>query len=450
MNTWRQLAASSRVLSNSAKTAAYATKVSLRLGSSTVRPFLQKHAVHHTTVRAISFKGLFSPPAPPVEKPMLGPDNLFHKLSESPIPELRERGSYISKYGVCPVCDLHDHEHKKPPVYECPDCGYPTHCSDDHYHKGREAHKEICSILREQNEDDHDLRSGRTMKEFEFPSSQGFDEAVNMSNWDVFFYTRSFPSMDSDRSMRHVSKLLTYPVTVASILHQSCPYKLGKEITPEGMRSISALRSILYPRNEVAKDGQTMIRTETINLYVVGARAEASLPQHIWLQLAYLFPQTPFHIHFVGPDALPLNKEPYTTSLNERVSFTYDNSLYSDYHEKIDKFDPYTDLFFMFSPGIGHSTARDGWKESITKALETKCSIFLTGYDQADMLNDIEAVEQDYQGEFDWVLKPTTNEFRSLKRDVNLADLRQTIFANWGIWGIRGKRYDVTHQPEED
>lgn len=72
-----------------------------------------------------------------------------------------------------------------------------------------------------------------------YQGAQGFDETVNMANWDVFFYTRSFPSMDSDRSMRHVSKLLTYPITIASVLHQSCPYKLGKEITSEGMRSIS-------------------------------------------------------------------------------------------------------------------------------------------------------------------------------------------------------------------
>lgn len=60
-----------------------------------------------------------------------------------------------------------------------------------------------------------------------------------MANWDVFFYTRSFPSMDSDRSMRHVSKLLTYPMSIASILHRSSPYKYGDQITVEGMRSIA-------------------------------------------------------------------------------------------------------------------------------------------------------------------------------------------------------------------
>jgi hypothetical protein len=32
-----------------------------------------------------------------------------------------------------------------------------------------EHHKHVCGVLREVNEDEHDLRSGRRMKEFEFP-----------------------------------------------------------------------------------------------------------------------------------------------------------------------------------------------------------------------------------------------------------------------------------------
>lgn len=77
--------------------------------------------------------------------------------------------------------------------------------------------------------------------------AQGFDETVNMANWDMFFYTRSFPSMDSDRSMRHVSKLLTYPISIAAVLHESSPYKYGDQITAEGMRSIAGnINTCLY------------------------------------------------------------------------------------------------------------------------------------------------------------------------------------------------------------
>ncbi|KAI8982522.1 zinc-finger of mitochondrial splicing suppressor 51-domain-containing protein [Pilobolus umbonatus] len=422
-----------------------------------IRQSTRNHITHRmftqSAVRPISFKGLFggNKDTEADRNLILTEDNLFHVLAKSPLPEMRDRAAIINKYGLCPICDAQhmDNEHKKKPTFDCPECGYPTHCSVEHYHQDQSHHESVCSILREVNEDDHDLRSGRPMREFEFPSAQGFDEAVNMANWDVFFYTRSFPSMDSDRSMRHVSKLLTYPITIASVMHQSSPYKYGKEVTADGARSIAALRNTLYPTDQPVNDAQCQIRSDTINVYLVGARAEATLPAHIWLQLAYLFPASPFHIHFIGPDALPINQEPHTKSVNERLYFTYDNAMYHDYHEKIEKFDPYTDLFFMFSPGIGHESARADWKPSIEKALETKCPIFITGFDENDMKTDVKAVEEDHFGEFDWILKPTVNPFRSLKRDVNLMDLRQTIFANYGIWGIRGKRYDVVHNAEE-
>ena len=45
------------------------------------------------------------------------------------------------------------------------------------------------------------------------------------------------------------------------------------------------------------------------------------------------------------------------------------------------------------------------------QASETKCPIFVTGYDESDIKNDVKAFEQYYQGEFDWVWKPTVNEF---------------------------------------
>ncbi|KAF0374542.1 zinc-finger of mitochondrial splicing suppressor 51-domain-containing protein [Gigaspora margarita] len=75
-------------------------------------------------------------------------------------------------------------------------------------------------MLREFNEDMHDLISGRKMKEFEFLSSQPLDEEVNLLNWDTYLYTRGFPSI------YHVSKLLTYLITIVSVLHQNGPYTL--------------------------------------------------------------------------------------------------------------------------------------------------------------------------------------------------------------------------------
>lgn len=65
-----------------------------------------------------------------------------------------------------------------------------------------------------------------------------------MSNWDTLFYTRNFPSINSERAKRHVSKLLTYPMTMASVMHRLGPYAgsrggLDGRLTAEGSRSMA-------------------------------------------------------------------------------------------------------------------------------------------------------------------------------------------------------------------
>lgn len=377
-------------------------------------------------------------------------DNLFHPLSKSPIKSLQERGELIRKFGKCPVCEGLAKENQKRPSYECPDCGIPTHCSEEHYKHNLIEHKlHTCKMLREFNEDMHDLMSGRKMKEFEFPSSQPLDEEVNLLNWDTYLYTRGFPSIDQDRSLRHVSKLLTYPITIGSVLHQNGPYTLRNRLTNEGLKSLTALRTTLHPK-QTSVDIKTLRPAETVRIFIVGARAEAQMPLHIYTQLSYLFPTITFHLHFVGPESLLHGTEPHTTHFNHYLSFTWKNSLYHNYHDTIHPFDPYCDVFFLFNPGIGRYNGKELWEKTIKQLLKTKCAIFITGFDENDMKNEIQTIEEDETFEFDWILEPGENEFKSLRRDIDTEDVRIGVYPNWGIFGIRGKRYDVRHYDEEE
>lgn len=52
-------------------------------------------------------------------------------------------------------------------AFECPDCGFPTHCSEEHWAVDAE-HGKYCDRLREANEDEHDLRGGRRVSELKF------------------------------------------------------------------------------------------------------------------------------------------------------------------------------------------------------------------------------------------------------------------------------------------
>ncbi|CAG8499704.1 17964_t:CDS:2, partial [Acaulospora morrowiae] len=388
---------------------------------------------------------------PKANQSILQQNNLFHPLSKSPIKEINNYGSLIRKFGRCPGCEIEGLKEKQNrPSYECPDCGYPTHCSYEHYNLDLVHHKtHVCELLREANEDEHDLRSGRKMVEFEFPGPQPLDEKVNMLTWDTFFYTRGFPSMDSQRSIRHVSKSLTYPITIASVLHEQSPYTTRYRLTNEGLKSLTALRITLHPK-QTAYDIKTLQPKEVVRIFILGARAEAQLPLYLYTQLSHLFPAVPFHIHFVGPEALPKGTEPHTTHYNHCLSFTWKNFMYHDYHDALVPFDPYFDVFFLFSPGIGQTDGKQLWGKTIKKLLQTKCAIFITGFNEDDVKAEVEAIENDDTLEFDWLLEPGENVFRSLKSEINLEDVRIRAYSNWGILGIRGKRYDVRTYEERD
>lgn len=193
------------------------------------------------------------------DKRVLHPDDLFHPYTTSPIPEIRQRAQFIRQNALCP-CPAHRPGHtadsvgehsrqdpakaQLPPAhvdFECPDCGIPVYCSKEHWAEDYEAHLELCDTLRQINEDDHDLRSGRFFPEFQYAGPQIEEAMVNMSSWDTFLYTRTFQAINSDRSMRQATRILTYPVTVASILHELSPYSLRKDsrLTPEGMKSMA-------------------------------------------------------------------------------------------------------------------------------------------------------------------------------------------------------------------
>jgi splicing suppressor protein 51 len=64
---------------------------------------------------------------------------------------------------------------------------------------------------------------------------------VNMTNWDTYLYTRQHEAINEDRSMRQATRLLTYPLSLASVLHELSPYNIraGGRLTTEGLKSLT-------------------------------------------------------------------------------------------------------------------------------------------------------------------------------------------------------------------
>ncbi|KAK3375162.1 zinc-finger of mitochondrial splicing suppressor 51-domain-containing protein [Podospora didyma] len=404
--------------------------------------------------------------------PVLRPDDLFHSFSDSPVPEIRRRAAFIKQHASCPHPDHQPGTGNTAAAhvnFECPDCGIPVYCSKEHWADDYEAHLEVCDTLRQINEDDHDLRSGRFFPEFEYAGPQMDEALVNLTNWDTFLYTRQFQAINDDRSMRQATRLLTYPATIASVLHELSPYSFGPggRITVEGLKSISALRYTLHPPKSGGGQDVKSLRLEAppVRLFILGARAESSLPRDVWVQLAHLFPNARFHLIFIGPESManrddefPLPprtpSNPFGAIVEDRVWPKMKISTIVDYYHNIHRtgyfypYDPYFDCFVLFHPGLGHPASSHEWEETIPMLLETKAPIIATGYTQTDMERDVEWVKKTSAGELDILMEPGENVFRSLRWDINDMDPQDVSAGNWGTWAFRGKRYETTHKSE--
>ncbi|KAI9795516.1 MAG: translational activator for mitochondrial COX1 [Piccolia ochrophora] len=416
-------------------------------------------------------------------QPVLKPNELFHPLSASPVLEMRHRAAFMKQHAYCPhphhrqtrlPVNPEDPKNRKSAAarqapthvrYECPDCGIPVYCSEDHWADDYESHLEICEILREINEDDHDLRSGRYFSEFEYPGPQMDEFVVNMTNWDTFLYSRDFRAIDDERSLRQATRLLTYPVTIGSVLSELSPYNIrsGGRLLPEGLKSLSALRYTMHPpRSGAGMDIKGLRPTAPpVRIFVLGARAESSLPREVWAQLPHMFPRATFHVILIGPESmanrdreLPLPDRtpanPFGAIVEDRITPQIKISTFVEYYHTLHKagvfhpFDPYFDCFMLFHPGLGHPASAHEWAETLPQLLETKVPILATGYTQGDMERDMKWVKDQMGGEVDLLLEPGENRFRSLRWDLNDLDPQDISCGNWGLWAFRGKRYETT------
>ena len=197
-----------------------------------------------------------------------------------------------------------------------------------------------------------------------------------------------------------------------------------------------------------------------MRVFILGARAESSLPRDVWHQLPYLFPRVSFHLHLIGPESM-LNRSgelplPERTPQNpfgavhESLSHRLKISTFVDYYHTLHQaqifqpFDPYFDCFVLFHPGLGHPASVHEWADTLPQLLETKLPIICTGYTEWDMERDRKWVEEQVGGEMDVLLKPGENKFRSLRWDLNDLDPQDVSCGNWGVWAFRGKRYALT------
>ncbi|CAB61770.1 Protein mss51 [Schizosaccharomyces pombe] len=362
---------------------------------------------------------------------------LFHPLSRSPLTALRRRSEHIKQVYRCPISG-------KSVEYECPESGFPTHCNRTHWEQDK-IHQSLIPKLRQINEDYHDLARPNPLPELlKLPGPMEEDEVVSLLSWDSFFYTRDFPKFQSSRTARHITSLLTYPMSIGAILHKNSPYNLKNGLTPQGLQSLTALRYMLHrPLSAQSTDPRPT------RIFVLGATKECSLPPSIWLQgLNFLFPGRLFQLHFIGPEVVVPSKQP---NLPSPLSLHFHQDYYHNLHRvgAFEPFDPYYDTFFLPMPLISHPLYSSSWIPTLHDLVSTRCSVWLTSPSSQRTTKDLEVLNNVLKDSIEPLLLPTVNKFASLGWSVDDSNLHEVYHANQEVFGFRALYYNVQNVSKE-
>lgn len=379
-------------------------------------------------------------------------DRPLYKWDESPYEDIRTRAAFIRTKALCPVT-------KKPVNFVCPYSGIPTHYSEEAWRNDKEYHsKKTYELLKKVNLYEHDLRSGRKFDELVFPGEQSRDFLTNLSNWDTYFYTRDFAPMNTEFNLAAATKVLTYPITIAATLHKYSPYGMEPRgpLTLEGMRSLAALRYTLYPPYNKAGDSSTAtFRERPMRIFIVGSKMESMLPGYIWKQFGYLFPDTNFEIHMIGPEAYfdresrtfgPTDEphgRPKVERFDEQITLHYHTKYFHELYNAGDlfPFDPYSDVFYLFHPGF-QTADSIYWDKALKGLLESKCPIYVTGYHEQDILREMSWLKKhELYDEIDILSNISDNLFACTKLDLVDVNPTETFNSNCKMFAFRGKRY---------
>ena len=75
---------------------------------------------------------------------------------------------------------------------------------------------------------------------------QSTENQLNFSDWDHILFTRSMEMISSERSLRHVTNVLSYPYTIAGVLHENSPYNIKNRLTIEGLTSMAGTPLVIF------------------------------------------------------------------------------------------------------------------------------------------------------------------------------------------------------------
>lgn len=173
-----------------------------------------------------------------------------------------------------------------------------------------------------------------------------------------------------------------------------------------------------------------------VNISVVGARSESSLPPIYWKEFisfisGELKDPTSFSIEFFGPHLMIKDlTTSWTRKFSENgltLSLTSDilNRCLFHLHPQSNSLLQKSDIFFLFNPGFGSKELASSWRQTLSFLLESRKPIVCTAYSDDDLLKDLGqlqliGMEEDHQelgNPIEMLISPRANPFANLRKE---------------------------------
>jgi hypothetical protein len=253
-------------------------------------------------------------------------------------------------------------------------------------------------------------------------------------------------------ALRIMSHMLTFPLTLAYALQQlhTC-YLLGKS-----SRSSNSAPSA------------------GLNIVCIGARAEASLPVHLWTEAVLACKGilgSSGSLSFIGPELQLPQSLPNSNTLQHTVQHN-GTALNLQWQKRMyhatDSGDHIADVYVLYNPGLGHPALSSNWCTTIDAVISTGKLIILTAHSELDAARDAQWLQNRYsfvlqktssadrdgllhdsktidnssassssansteskQLNVEWVLPTAVNPFRSLRKTVDTTEGGLVVSAN--------------------
>jgi hypothetical protein len=262
-------------------------------------------------------------------------------------------------------------------------------------------------------------------------------------------------------ALRIMSHMLTFPLTLAYALQQ--------------LHSRSLLNN---------SSSSSSAPSAGLNIVCIGARAEASLPVHLWTEavlacngilgssssLSFIGPELQLPQSFLNSSSLQHTVQHNDTALTlqwqKQLYHAAESSLHNAHSAEV---------YVLYNPGLGHPALSSSWSATIDAVISSGKLIILTGHSELDAARDAQWLQNRYsfvlqktssadcdgllsdsntiddssvgsssansteskQLKVEWVLPTAINPFRSLRKTVDATEGGLVVSANAFLHAIR-------------